>query len=111
MGANKRLKCRSLRQRQFKKFKNQMALSKTTTIESNSNPQFVIVTFEFLKEKTLSRITTFAKHTSLGISLTEKLNLSFFPHKHYFDLKLSNPIESNVFVKISRGLGTMWFHH
>ena len=36
--ANKRLKCCYSRQRQFKKFKNQMSLSKTTAIESNSNP-------------------------------------------------------------------------
>ena len=77
-GVNKRLKCRSSRQRQLKKFKNQMSLSKTTSIESNSNSQFVIMAFELLNEITLSRTTTFAKHTSLGTSLTEKLNSSFF---------------------------------
>ena len=55
-----------------------MWLSKIAAIESNLNPQFVIATFELLKEKTLSRITTFSKHTSLDISLTEKLNYSFF---------------------------------
>ena len=44
---NKRLKG----QRQLKKFKNQMSLFKTATIESNSNPQFVITAFELLKEK------------------------------------------------------------
>ena len=66
-----------------------MPLSKTTAIESNSNPQFVIAAFKLLKEKTLSGTTAFAKHTSLSISLAEKLNSSFFfPHKHYFDLKL-----------------------
>ena len=79
MGANKIFKCRCQRQRQLKIFKNQMSLSKTAAIESNSNPQFVIAAFELLKEKTLSRTTTFAKHTSLGISLAEKLNSSFFP--------------------------------
>ena len=52
-GANKRLKCHCPRQRQLKKFKNQMPLSKTGTIESNSNPQFVIAAFELLKKKTL----------------------------------------------------------
>ena len=77
-GSNKRLKRRYLGQRQLKKFKNQIPLSKTTTIESNSNPQFVIAAFQLLKKKTLSRITTFAKYTSLGISLAEKLNSSFF---------------------------------
>ena len=77
-GANKRLKCYCPRQRQLKKFKNQMPLFKTVTIESNSNPQFVIVTFELLKVKTLSRTMTFAKHTSLDISLIKKLNSSFF---------------------------------
>ena len=87
-GENKILKCRCPRQRQLKKFKNQMSLSKTVAIESNSNSQFVIAAFELLKEKTLSRTTTFSKHTSLGISLAEKLNSSFFSHKHYFDLKL-----------------------
>ena len=86
-GANKGLKCRCLRQRQLKKFKNQMPLSKTTVIESNSNPQFVIVAFELLKEKKLSRTTTFAKHTSLGISLDEKLNSSFFPPQTLFRSK------------------------
>ena len=75
-GTNKRLQCRCPRQRQLKKFKNQMSLSKTTIIESNSNPQFV--TFELLKEKMLSRTIVFAKHTSLGISLAEKLNSSIF---------------------------------
>ena len=44
----------------LKKFKNQISLSKTTTIES--------------KEKTLSRTTAFVKHINLSISLTEKLN-------------------------------------
>ena len=67
------------------KFKNQMLLSKTVAIESNSNLQFVIVAFELLKKKTLSGTTAFAKHTSL----VEKLNSSFiFSHKHYFGLKL-----------------------
>ena len=64
----------------------------------------MIATFELLKEKTLSRTTAFAKHISLGISLTEKLNSSFFfPHKHYFGLKLysisSLENESTMFVK------------
>ena len=72
----------------LKKFQNQMPLSKTVAIESNSNLQFVIAAFELLNEKTLLRTTTFAKHTSLGISLVEKLNSSFFPHKYYFGLKL-----------------------
>ena len=49
--SNKRLKCRYPRQRQLKKFKNQIPLFETTAIESNSNPQFVITTFELLKEK------------------------------------------------------------
>ena len=48
----------------LKKFKNQMPLFETAPIES--------------KEKTLSRTTIFAKYTSLGISLTEKLNSLFF---------------------------------
>ena len=49
----------------------------------------MIAAFELLKEKMLSRTTAFSKHTSLGISLAEKLNSSFFfPHKHYFGLKL-----------------------
>ena len=66
-----------------------MSLSKTEAIESNSNPQFMIAVFKLLKEKTLSKTTAFAKHTNLGINLTEKLNSSFFfPHKHYFSLKL-----------------------
>ena len=86
-GANKRLKCRCPRQRQLKKFKNQMLLSKTAAIESNSNPQFVIAAFELLKEKTLSRTTAFAKHTSLGISLAEKLNSSFFSPQTLFRSK------------------------
>ena len=86
---NKILKCRCLGQRQLNKFKNQMSLSLTTTIESNSNPQFVIAIFELLKEKTLSITTALAKNTSLGISLAEKQNFSFFfPYKHYFGLKL-----------------------
>ena len=77
-GTNKRLKCRCPRQRQLKKFKNQILLSKTTAIESKSNLQFVIAAFELLKEKTLSRTTTFVKHTSLGISLAEKLSFLIF---------------------------------
>ena len=77
-GTNKKLKYHCLRQRQLKKFKNQMPLSKTTTIESNSNPQFVISAFKLLKEKTLSRTTIFSKHTSLSFSLPQKLNSSFF---------------------------------
>ena len=48
----------------------------------------MIAAFELLKEKMLSRTTVFAKRTSLGISLVEKLNSPFFSHKHYFDLKL-----------------------
>ena len=48
---NKRLKCCCPRHGQLKKFKNQIPLFKTTVIESNSNPQFVIATFELLKEK------------------------------------------------------------
>ena len=87
-GANKKLKCRCPRQRQLKKFKNQMSLFKTASIESNSNSKFMITTFKLLKKKTLSRTTIFSKHTSLNISLIKKLNSSFFPHKHYFDLKL-----------------------
>ena len=76
MGKNKGLKCRCQRQQQLKKFKNQMLLPKTTAIESNSNLQFVIATFKLLKEKILSRITAFVKHTSF----TEKQNsLFFFP--------------------------------
>ena len=62
-----------------------MPLSKIAEIESNSNPQFVIAAFEILKEKRLSRTKAFAsinhtwpRHTSLGISLAEKLNSSFF---------------------------------
>ena len=70
-GVNKRLKYRCPKQRQLKEFKNQISLSWTTVIESNSNPQFMITTFELLKEKTLSRTTAFVKHTSLSISLTE----------------------------------------
>ena len=66
-----------------------MSLSKTMVIESNSNSQFVIAEFELLKVKTLSRTTAFSKHTSLDISLAEKLNSSFFfLHKYYFGLKL-----------------------
>ena len=64
-----------------------MSLSKTTVIESNSNPQFMIAAFELLKEKTLSRTTTFAKHTTLGISLVEKLNSSFFSPQTLFRSK------------------------
>ena len=52
--------------------------SKTATIKSNLNPQFVIAAFELLKEKTPLRTTAFAKHTGLDISLAEKLNFSFF---------------------------------
>ena len=87
MRANKRLKYRCPRQRQLKKFKNQMPLSWTTIIESNLNLQFMIATFELLKEKTLSRTTTFAKYTSLGISLAEKLNSSFFSPQTLFRSK------------------------
>ena len=54
MRANKKLKCRYL-----KKFKNQIPLSKTIVIESNSNPQFLITVFELLKEKISSKITVF----------------------------------------------------
>ena len=60
--------------RRGQKQKTQMSLSKTAAIKSNSNPQFVIAAFELLKEKTLSRTTAFAKHTSLGISLAEPIN-------------------------------------
>ena len=74
-------------QRQLKKFKNQMPLSKIATIGSNSNPQFMIAAFELLKEKRLSRTTAFAKHTSLGISLAEKLNSSFFSPQTLFRSK------------------------
>ena len=59
----------------------------------------MIAAFEILKEKTLSRITAFAninptwpKRTSLGISLAGKKIRHFFPHKHYFGLKLLNLI-------------------
>ena len=78
MDKNKRLNCRYSRQRQLKKFKNQMSLLKKVTIKSNSNPQFVIAAFELLKEKTLARTIAFTKHNSLGINLTKKLNSSFF---------------------------------
>ena len=68
-----------------------LPLSKTAAIESNSNPLFVIAVFELLKEKTLSRTTVFAtinptwpSRTSLGISLAEKLNSSFFPLQTLF---------------------------
>ena len=77
-GTNKIFKCLCSRQQQLNKFKNQMLMSKTAAIESNSNPQFVIEAFKLLNEKTLSRTTAFAQNISLDISLIEKLNSSFF---------------------------------
>ena len=71
-------------------------------IESNSNPQFVITIFKLLKEKMMSRTTAFVKHTSLCISLIEKLNSSFFPHKYYFVLKLErllDPLKYAILLK------------
>ena len=44
----------------------------------------------------------FAKHTSLGISLAEKLNSSFFfPYKHYFGLKLSFGSQNHAIDNLS----------
>ena len=64
----------------------------------------MIATFELLKEKSLSRTTAFAKHISLGISLTKNQIRHFFPHKHYCGLKLysisSLENESTMFVKL-----------
>ena len=68
--------------------------------ESNSNPQFVITAFELLKEKTLSITTAFAKHTSLSISLTEKLNSSFFSSQTLFRSKTPRSIQ-RLILKIS----------
>ena len=72
-----------------------MSLSETAEIESNSNPQFVIAAFELFKEKTLSRTTAFAKHTSLGISLVEKLNSSFFSPQTLFRSKTQTKAQQN----------------